>query len=103
SPPVFAIEVDAVRVNSAVAQEAVVVVHVEIAAAPRKQFGYPAHLVHVLGYVRLRQHTGMLVQEASGKFELAVGGRRRKAGRYRIQEAFAAVPALDQRRALLVS
>ena len=96
APPVLAIEVDAVRVNGAVAQEAVVVVHVEIAAAPRKDLLDPGDFGAVFGNVRLQVDAGMLIEQSSGKLQLPFGRRRREARRDGVEQTIAAVPTFDQ-------
>ena len=52
--------------------------------------------------MRLQIEALVFVEQAPGKLELALGGRRRETRRYRIEQPVAPVPALDQRLAVLV-
>jgi hypothetical protein len=53
-----------VRQNAAAGEQAVAVVHVEVAAAVGKQLGDPAHLVAVLRHMRLHVETAGLLRVA---------------------------------------
>ena len=63
---------NAVRVDRTLAQQAEMIVDVEIAATPRKQLGDPAYFVQVLGQMRLHEHAGILLEQLPGKLELTL-------------------------------
>src|SRR4030095_10947874 len=58
---------DAVRVDAALAQEAVVILDIEVAAAPWKELRDPRHLVAILRNVRLQVDAGMLLEQPAAE------------------------------------
>ena len=77
-------EPDAMAVDCAPPEQAVMIVDVEVALALRKQLPDPLYLLPVLGNMRLQETIGMLGLERAGSFELRRGACRGKAGRDRV-------------------
>src|SRR5215471_3645942 len=75
--PILRVEMNAVRIHRALANETVVVVDVEIASTPRKKLGDPLHLAAILGDVRLQKDAGMIGEQSPAELELSLGGGRR--------------------------
>ncbi|SQA86824.1 Uncharacterised protein [Burkholderia gladioli] len=101
--PVLVVEVDAMAVHGARAQQAVAIVDVEVAAMAGEQLGRPLHLVDVLGHVALHEHVGMAARELGAGFQLLHRRGRREARRERVHLAAAPVPARDQLGAVVVA
>ena len=83
-------------IDSAFAHEAEAIVHIEVAAAPRKDFLDPSDFGAVFGDVRLQVDAGVLIEQLSGKRQLTFGRGRREARRYGVEQTIAAMPAFDQ-------
>ncbi len=96
-------EPDAMAVDRAPTKQSVMVVDVEVPLALRKKRPDPGHFLPVLGDVRLHETVRMLGFERPGGLELLGGTRRRKAGRDRVEQPPAPVPAADQRLGLVVA
>ena len=73
------VQIDAVSIDSAFAHEAEAIVHIEIAAAPGKDFLDPGDFATIFGDVRLQIEIGVLIEQLSGKLQLTFGRRRREA------------------------
>ncbi|CAJ8478652.1 Uncharacterised protein [Burkholderia pseudomallei] len=103
APAVVVVEMDAVAVHGATAQQPVVIVDIEIAAPLGKQLGRPAELVEILRDVALDEHVRMKPGEHAARFELRVRRCRREARRERVRLPAVAVPAGDQLGAVVVA
>ena len=90
------IEVDAVRVDRALAKQAVAIVYVEVAAGLRKQALHPGHFIEVLGDMRLDEGIRIIGGEPSGARQLRVGGSRREARGDRVQQSLASMPCREE-------
>ena len=96
-------EMHAVGQHRAPADQAVVVVDVEIVAPLREELPHPGDLVEGLRDVGLHEHLGMLAPERARQLELLGRARSCKARRDRVERAAAAVPLADQRLRLVVA
>src|SRR2546426_12483733 len=73
------IDVDAVRIDRALAQQSITVIHVEIAARAREQLSNPSDLVEAFRRVTLDQGVRKILRQASGALQLRLGGSRGEA------------------------
>jgi hypothetical protein len=90
------VQVDAVGVHRALAQQAEVAIHSQVAARLRKQLVGPADFVKVFGHVRLDPHVRVLGGQCAGAAQLFVRAGGRKTRCDGVAQAVHAVPALDQ-------
>jgi hypothetical protein len=95
--PVFVVDVDAMRIDGALAHQAEVLVDGQVAARCRKQFARPADLVLVLRHVRLDPHVAVARRQFAGTAQLRLRATGREARRDGVPEPVAAMPAADQR------
>ncbi|MNX80041.1 hypothetical protein D3C86_1116900 [compost metagenome] len=93
---VVLVEVDRMAVERAGAQQAVAVVHVQVAARIREQLGHPFHLVAVLGHVGLDEGVRMGARQFAAGGQLRLGGGRREARRDGVGQPALVVPLRDQ-------
>ena len=96
------IEMDAMSVDGALAQQAEAIVDVEIAAAPRKHVLDPCDFGAIFRHVRLQVDARMLIEQSPRQFELTLGRRRREARRHGVEKAIARMPLRDQLMRILV-
>ena len=97
------VEVDAVCVHRAPAEQPELRVDVEIARVRRIKRADPLDLGDVFRDVRLQVRTGCLAPQCAGRLELRRRRRRGEPRRDRVGQPAAPVPAPDQRLALVVA
>ena len=91
------------RIDRTLAQQAEVLVDVEVAARLRKQFTRPFDFVDVFRDMAVDEYAGMLSGEAAGRFELGIGGGDGKARGDGVVQPATAVPFFDQGRGVAVA
>ncbi len=90
-------------VHRAAAQQAVVIVNVQIAAVAWEQIGDPFHFVGILGDVALDEDVRMFAGQHAARFELRFGRGRRETRRERVHLAATVVPTSDQLGAVVIT
>src|SRR4051812_13673416 len=90
------VEPDGVAVDGARTQLAIVIVDIEVAAAPWKQLPDPFDLGAVLTDVRLQVRARVLPPQRTGRLQLLGRAGRCKTRRHGIELTAAAVPPADQ-------
>ena len=103
APAIFVVEMNAVCVDRALAQQAKALVDVQVAACLWKQLARPSHFIQVFGDVAVNEHVGMSRGEPAGRFELGFRGGDSETRRDRVVQAAAPVPFLDQGRGISVA
>src|SRR5262249_46874891 len=87
------IKVDPMRIDGGAADQAVMVVHIEIVATFRKGRADKFDLTQTFGNVALHEYVGMLAPERGGSLELLRCARAGKPRGDRIERAALAMPA----------